>query len=219
MKKYLLFISLFLITGCETTPSVRFDPLVDSDQPIQLEEFSFLPPKGENWMMELSEGKLPFKNWGIALAKGYIFKKIRPLNKPEEAEQLVVAIQRLDFGVMRFNHVDNLMGLVNEGHNNIKERTIALETKVFPETIHGMECVRFNYKYENKLKVSNPETPLRTISRHGYFCIHPQKSNVLIRLLAFQGVLSGRTPTDYQSELDHFFNSLKVSDKPKQEDI
>jgi hypothetical protein len=216
MKKYLLCILLFFIIGClKTSSSERFDPLVDSDHPIQLEEFSFLPPKGDNWMMDLSEGKMPFKNWGMALAKGKIFKKIRSFNKPEEAEQLVATIHRLEFGVMQFNHVDNLLGLVNEEHNNIRERTKVLETKVYPETIHGMECVRFNYKFENKIRALNPETPLRTISRHGYFCIHPQKSNVLIRLLASQAVIAGQTPTDYQSELDPFFNNLKLQGDTK----
>jgi len=42
-----------------------------------------------------------------------------------------------------------------------------------------------------------------------FICVHPSHPNQIIKFRADHAVLKGKTPTDIQSELDPFFNSLQ----------
>ena len=128
MKKYFLLIVLFTFIGC-ASPSL--EPVTHPDKRIQLGEFSFLPPKGENWkiitnLIELdlnwetlgrstgNELNLTWETRGRGTVKWKAFKKslMGPTQKPGEAEVWKAQIIKYEFAIMKFDQNDNLMELL-----------------------------------------------------------------------------------------------------------
>lgn len=211
MKNYLLLIVLFIFMGCA---SINFAPVTHPDQRILFEGFSFLPPNGDNWEMTTDpiEANLTWENWGRGTIKRKAFKKsiVGPTQKSGEAEIWIAQITYFHFGVMKFDHDDDLMELVQEDYNSLDHRGIGLlESNFSIEKINGMNCVRSKGKAEGAREISYFEALATTIYMQGFICVYPRHPNHLIELWAEQSVLKGHTPTDIQNELDHFFNSLQ----------
>jgi len=212
MKKYLWLILLFSIIGCV---SINFEPVTQPDQRIQLGGFSFLPPNGENWQVTTDplELNMTWENWGRGTVKMKAFKKsiVGPTQKPDEAEILKAKITKIEFGIMKFDHDEDLMEVSQEGIKTMdKQGFKILESSSFHEKFKGMNCVRWKVKAEGGRKLSNSEASAVIHYFQGYVCVHPRHSNHLIELGASQEVLKGQIPTDVQYEFDQFLNSLQV---------
>ena len=215
MKKYLLLIVLFAITGCMT---ISYKPVANPDQRIIFEGFSFLPPNGENW--EVTSDPLEingtFETWGRSTIKMKGFKKsiIGPNQEVGEAEQWKVSISKYEFGVMKFDHDDDLIEFAQYGLKSLgKQGMLLLESSHSHETFQGMNCVRTEAKIEGGRKISSSKLSAVIIYTQGYTCVHPKFPEHLVTLGAERSVLKGQTPTEFQSEVDPFFNSLKVHEQ------
>jgi hypothetical protein len=185
-KFYLILILCFILSGC--FPSIKTEPKKNIDQRIYLHEFSFLPPNGNNWKLSGprtgNQVVLQTFRWGRVKFKSLRFnKKILGKNQLSGEEEVwaVVYVTRSEFFIMKFDN-----------DNELKEVANYFANASGPiENFNGMNCVRHNGK-------------------QGYTCVHPKHSNILIQMGVIQKVLKGQAPTNIQSELDHFFNSLEV---------
>jgi hypothetical protein len=225
MKRYLLFIFLISALGCQHlaySPSEPFDPLVDHVQPVNFDEFRFFPPTGTNWIMSINERKIPVLvgkkgsneklskyfglwDWGVVHEKLKIFKQ---MNKSEKDEELQINVSRLEFSVMHFQ-TEDLPDFIPDYHNYPKALAIntvkneTLDINILSQQVSGMSCVRGRF-----LRQYKDEAFKFYFQR--FMCIHPRHSNLLIAISIVQKVLFDQEPSEVQTEIDHFFNNLKI---------
>jgi len=212
LKRYPWLVILFALMGCT---SISFEPVTHPDQRIQFGGFSFLLPNGNNWEVNTDPIKYYryWSTWWRSTVKVKIFKKniIGPNHASGETEKLKVSVIIYEFGIMKFNHNDDLMEFTQEGYNSLDQKGIGLlESNFSIETIKEMSCVRSKAKAEGGREISDSEALAITRYMQGFICVHPRNPNHLIELAADQSVLKGHTPTDIQNELDYFFNTLEV---------
>jgi hypothetical protein len=116
-----------------------------------------------------------------------------------EEEVWTAYVTRREFFLMKFDN-----------DNELKEIATPLaNASVAIENFKGINCVRHHGKFEEERFTDSKEFIIIHFDQ-GYTCVHPKHSNVLIQMEVTQKVLKGQAPTNIQSELDHFFNSLEV---------
>lgn len=214
-KQYWLFFLFFILFGC--FPSIKTEPVKNFDQRIYLHEFSFLPPKGDNWEIVRfplgNQGIVKSKEWGRIKIKHLWFqKKILGKNQSSGEEEIWnIRAKRGEFVIMKFDNNDDLKEFANTIYTMDADKSghAVLESDMSFEKINDMNCVRHNGILEGGLLIDSKPTVITRFVQ-GYACVHPNHPNRLISVQANQAVIKGRTPTNIQNELDHFLNSLEV---------
>ena len=226
MKKYPLFIVLLTLFGCGT---ISYEHITQPSQRIVFEGFSFFPPNGDKWEVTSAPLKLDMINevYGPLTVKIKGFKRsfVGPKQTPNEEELWKVAINKWEFGNMKFDHGKDLLGWVESWENDLgkwqsttlpprppellqnKEwvqslandlstiNSVLLESSYSYEKWHGMDCVRKKITSKGDQKISSSSPSAVNIYSKGYFCVHPRHSNHLIELVAEQFALKNQIPT------------------------
>jgi len=232
MKKYLMIALCFALFGCVGPPEhalSRYEPVIHPDQRILLDEFSFLPPNGENWKgmspyeiyIEPSQFLNYLQTWGGSSMKEMGFKKrASDQNRAsDEAEEWKVIATKYEFFIMDFANEDDLVEMANRAYIHAdKMGLVVLESNSSLENFNGMNCVRSNGKLEGG-RMRGPKALAIINYKQGLTCVHPIHSNHVISLKVNQAVLKGQTPTNIQNELDPLFKSLTIINKEKKENI
>lgn len=207
MKYILWIIFIFTLMGCPALGPL-YTPLTHPDQRIQLGGFSFLPPSGENWEVTV---KKPYKkhvhweNWGRSKWDAKYFNKNLSGANPEssETEKLTVLVSTYEFALMDFDNDEKLTEFIKDEYKRLEKRGIdILESSESHEKFNGMNCIRSKYK-------GNSAPSNYVLHSQGHTCVHPARSNYIIKIRTNHRVVKDQSPTDFQSELDHFFNSLQ----------
>jgi hypothetical protein len=214
MKKYLLLVAFFTLTGCATS---SYNPVTQPDQRIQFEGFSFLPPKGENWEVTGNPvGKTgSFGAWGGATVRIMAFKKsiIGPNQTPDEAEQWKVLVNKYEFENYKFDNDVDLIHLAQSGDKVLAKKGMeVLNFSYSHENFKGMKCVRMARTIKAGRRISSSKVSTIIVYSQGNLCTHPKNPGQLIRLTAEQSVLKGQTPAEFQSEVIPFFKSLEADE-------
>jgi hypothetical protein len=212
MKQYLLLVVLIASIGCSTT---SYKPVTHPDQRIQLEGFSFLPPKGQNWeVIGNPVGRAgSFEDWGGVTVKVKAFKKsfVGPNQTPDEAEQWKALVNKYEFENHKFDNDGDLMELAQSGDKVLAKKGMTVpESSYSYENFKGMKCVRMIRNIRAGRRLSGSKVATILVYSQGYLCVHPKYPGQLIKLTAEQAVLKGQTPAEFKSEVGPFFNSLEV---------
>lgn len=233
MKKHLLLIALFILMGC----AIPYKPIKNPDQRIHFERFSFLPPNGENWGMFRPHDygrDLHWGAWGRANIKSIDFQKSNAGQNQtsDKVETGVINIFKYEFGIIHFDHDNDLMEFTQEKNKRLIFWGIRLlESKYSHEKFNNMHCVKYKIKAEGEKEhlpsvnsaflmyservtwgakeVLHSRDIPNLIYYQGYVCVHPRHPNHLIELKVRQMVAKGQTPTDIQNEIDYVFNSVE----------
>jgi len=92
-----------------------------------------------------------------------------------------------------------------------KKGIIIPESRYTFKIINKMNCATIKIRTERVIEIAGFEHS-EVIAIHyiqKFICVHPSHPNQIIKFGADHAVLKGKTPTDIQSELDPFFNSLQ----------
>ena len=117
MNKHLSLVFIFALIGCA---SISFEPVTHPDQRIQLGEFSFLPPSGKNWEVNIDslEYRLHWETWGRSSLKVKLFNKniVGPNQASGETEKLKMSVFIYEFAIRKFDKDDDLLELPQDGY-------------------------------------------------------------------------------------------------------
>jgi hypothetical protein len=212
MKKYLFLIVFFNLMSCV---AISYEPVTHPDQRIIFEGISFLPPKGDNWKVtsDVSKRKITHYIWGRATTKLIGFRKSIIELGPEssEAELWQVWIQKLEFEIMKFDSPNNLKEYARLRSMDLERAgMVLLGSSYSHKKFHEMNCVRRKSKVQRDPTVLTSKSSTDIKYSQGYICVHPKNPQHLILFFAEQLLSKGRTPTEFQTEIDPFFNSVEV---------
>jgi hypothetical protein len=212
MKRYLFLIFLFNLMGCTI---ISYEPVTHPDQRIIFEGVSFLPPRGDNWKVtsDVSKRKFTHYIWGRATTKLIGFKKsiIEPGRESSETELWQVWAQKLEFEIMKFDSLNNLKEYARLKPKDFERAgMVLLGSSYSHKKFHEMNCVRRESKVQRDPTVLTSKSSTDIKYSQGYICVHPKNPQHLILLFAEQLLSKERAPTEFQTEIDPFFNSVEV---------
>jgi len=172
----IVLLSVF-VAGCATHPP--FVPVSDSDQRVQYNGFSVLPPKGDGWHWVGREGQDKSTFFNTTYAKGEGVRTYLAHASLQDTEGKTYTPDEI---------ISEVIGKQNLYKQGPRQKDLVLNTK----TDHslGIPCIRFD------LTAIDPNVPNRPgelfkLDAHGFYCSHPDTDGVLMNI-----VYTRRAPED-----------------------
>lgn len=203
----LLFLASVLVGGCVAGPTLV--PITNPQERFGSHGFAVLPPRGENWFVGKKDGGM------IVFGKLPYLEKIRKLKEttelPATPQELIAkepwVVHTVLAGVFTRNYSDLLE---RPGGQRIK----AAQVKAAVDRFLGQDCIKYSYTAEDH---GSPHAPVFILTGEGFFFLHPESSNLVVRIDYSQRFLPGGQPLPIEAEVEPFLKSLVFHSIPRAE--
>lgn len=192
-------ISLCLaLWGCAVPQ--KLIPITDSQQRLEFQRFSILPPQGPDWFNDM--GSLPAgleyrsaKIWFVKIpstaSKTHtIFAMARSGSVEEKVENREEYLRKL--GKIMF---------VSTERNQLVNSKTSLDQSL------KTDCLRYDLEFEDRGVPGHEGSPF-LMDTHGYLCLHPNLPNYVVEVSYSQRRLPSEPPIRLESEAEPYLHSL-----------
>ena len=182
-------------------PPTKLPPVTNPTQQLEFQGFSVLPPSGENWFIQ-NQGT-DHVTFTKETTKGE-YHTVMAWARSDDAEYanwaglLVLARE----GTLTEQHLERI-----QEQQWQDSRYKPLEVRVALDSSLGKECARFDFTVEDRGVPYAPDLVFVLIGQD-FYCLHPDSSNLVVRIAYSQRLLQGEQELPIESEVEPLLESL-----------